>query len=141
MHPDRYWLAKSGPQLAVMTGMSGKQMLLRSGIKYSCYFCDSSAEDSSQLIFKCVSLHQMNAHCLLCLLITTKHTAFFFKFDFFGLYWNKLIHLFLVAQRICICNDWKYFLFRNIVWNVSLLGKADRPLLPTALGLVPVLGE
>lgn len=62
MHPDRYWLAKSGPQLAVMTGMSGKQMLLRSGIKYSCYFCDSSAEDSSQLTFKCVSLHQMNAH-------------------------------------------------------------------------------
>lgn len=86
MHPDRYWLAKSGPQLAVMTGMSGKQMLLRSGIKYSCYFCDSSAEDSSQLIFKCVSLHQMNAHCLLCLLITTKHTAFFLKFDSFGLY-------------------------------------------------------
>lgn len=82
MHPDRYWLAKSGPQFAVMTGMSGKQMLLRSGIKYSCYFCDSSAEDSSQLIFKCVSLHQMNAHCLLCLLITTKHTAFFLSLIF-----------------------------------------------------------
>lgn len=34
--------AKSGPRLAVMTGMSGKQMLLRSSIKYSCYFCDRS---------------------------------------------------------------------------------------------------
>lgn len=82
MHPDRYWLAKSGPQLAVMTGMSGKQMLLRSGIKDSCYFCDSSAEDSSQLIFftsdKCTVLtvfpHQYKKYC---------------KIEFS---WNKMIH-------------------------------------------------
>lgn len=44
--------AQSGARLAVMSRMSGKQMLLRSCIKYSCDFCDSSrrAEQSAAFI-------------------------------------------------------------------------------------------
>lgn len=43
--------AKSGLQLAVMTGMSGKQMLLRGTIKYSCYFCDRSGRKEQSADF------------------------------------------------------------------------------------------